>query len=519
MGGTRLSFEDESAVVDSIERWIKHGHFPYHSLAKDAANAYCLNHHGYNQNRQNVTLGWQKGFWQRHPELAHHVENERKSFRLRGPHEDRRAWKFFQSFKETRQRLQVPDAHIYAMDDAGYVTTMYRKTNAVFLRPENPNSTSREERIFSSVIHCCSTQGKHLPPYIICRSQVPPQTKSFGQTKVFSNQSGWAEANHALDWLKNVFEPGTRPRARRETWRMLLISHRFRVIFPEFEQFCWHHKIACLCFPNSDQQFFNPIRNIVFGPMRKNYSDFMIKKLSDNNKNAIVLEVAAFVSWIQGEVASSSRMAEAADVWRSSCLVPLDETRLRNCLQGNRATAGPEDTGSNLDSRIDSEDTRVRRATTHSTSRTSVPLPTLASTDDFDRSSSPEYSPPSPRPSQGSPKCQQSDDSSESEDTQSGSGSESESISNSQPITPCKTPRPPKGPRARTPETDPTDSVMSAKEHRDTLDKCIDGTPRTKKRYRDDLILDRGDLEKENARLKERVKLLERFAVKMPRLE
>lgn len=42
---------------------------------------------------------------------------------------------------------------------------------------------------------------------------------------------------------------------------------------------------------------------------------------------------------------------------------------------------------------------------------------------------------------------------------------------------------------------------------------------KTQKRYRDDLILDRGDLEKENARLKARVELLEQFALKRPRLD
>ncbi|CAG8893399.1 unnamed protein product [Penicillium egyptiacum] len=153
-------------------------------------------------------------------------------------------------------------------------------------------------------------------------------------------------------------------------------------------------------------------------------------------------------------------------------------------------------------------------ARTQAIPRTSVPLPIIPSTEAMSRHSTPEYSPPSPRQSQES---QEGDDSSESEGSQ--FDSESETADIHQPITPCRTPRLPKTPRAKTPETEPSDSVMSSKKHRDILDKCIEGSPRTQKRYRDDLILDRGDLEKENARLKERVELLEQFAVKRSRLD
>jgi hypothetical protein len=512
MGQPALSVEDENAVVERIERWLNHGFFPYNMLAKDIANAY-FNNQGYSRNRPNLNAGWQKGFWMRHPELADHIAKERDTLKLKGPHEDRRALKFFQAFKDIKQRFQISNDNIYAMEDAAFVTTMYRKSSVMFVRPPNQHH-KREGRAFSSVIHCCSTRGKHLPPYIVCRSQDPPQTKNFGRIKVSFTQSGWAESNHALDWLKTVFEPETRPKGRRETWRILLISHRFCVVFPEFEKFCWDHRIACLSFPKNDQRFFNPVENIAFGPMQSSYTDYMRKRFSDNNGNAITLEVREFASWIDGEVASSKRAEEAADVWRQSCLVPLDEFRLRNCLQGNRATAVPEDRTSILDSRLYSDDTPPAMARTWATPRTSVPLPIIPSTEAMSQHSTPEYSPPSPRRSQES---QERDDSSASEGSQSDSGSET--ANSHQPITPCRTPRLPKTPRARTPETEPSGSVMSSKRHRDILDKCIDGSPQTQKRYRDDLILDRGDLEKENARLKERVELLEQFALKRQRLD
>lgn len=522
MGQPALSVEDEREVVERVERWVQHGFFPYHMLAKDIANVYFHNDQSYNQNRPNLNVGWQKGFLDRNPELAATLAEVRDTMRLKGAHEDRRAWKFFEAFKDMKERFQVTDENIYAMEDAAFVTTIYRKSNAMFVRPTNQHH-KREERAFSSVIHCCSTKGKHLRPYIVCRSQDPPQTRNIGQIQVSFNQSGWAEPNHAVDWLKTVFEPETRPRVRRRTWRILMISQRFRIVFPDFVSFCWDNNIACLSFPKNEQKFFNPMENIAFGPIQKSYTDYMRKRFSDNNENATTLGVAEFTSWIHGELASSTRVKEAADIWRQSCIVPLDENRLRNCLQGNRATAAPEDRSSLFDSHLDSDEHGHRMTSRRSPLRTSVPLPIITSTEAISRHSSPEYSPPSPRPShksqesQESHDSQESDNSSESEEDE--SDSEHETVTSHHPITPCKTPRLPKTPRAKTPERGRSDSVMSSKKHRDILDKCIEGSPQTQKRYRDDLILDRGDLEKENARLKERVELLEQFAVKRPRLD
>lgn len=178
----------------------------------------CIsNNQNYIQNRANLNVGWQRGFLERNPDLARDLVEERELMRIRDSDEEPRAWKNFDAFKDVKRKFAVTEDNIYAMEDAAFVTTMYRKSPTMFPRPMNP-SHKREERAFSSVIHCCSTRGKHLPPYIICKSQDPPQTKNFGQIKVSSTQSGWAESTHALDWVKTVFEPETRPRGRYRVW-------------------------------------------------------------------------------------------------------------------------------------------------------------------------------------------------------------------------------------------------------------------------------------------------------------
>ncbi|KAJ5976744.1 hypothetical protein N7501_000086 [Penicillium viridicatum] len=429
-------------------------------------------HHSqnYNQNRPNLNVGWQKGFLDRNPELWDDLVEQRDTMRLRGPHEDRSAWKFFHVFKDIKQQFSVTDDNIYAMEDAAFVTTIYRKSPTM----------------------------SHLPPYIVSRSQDPPQTKNFGQMKVSSTQSGWAESTHALDWVKTVFEPETRPRGRRQLWRILMISQRFRIVYPDFESFCWGHKIACISFPKNEQKFFNPMENIAFGPMQKSYTDYMRKRFSDNNENAITLGMAEFASWIQGEMkiafGTASKGTELPPPQRIEALFSVAAS-IRTVPARERQA----------DSRH-FEQAFLYPSSHPRRHQADSPPPNIHLLHHGSSQMSPE-----------SQETQQSDYGSESEEDE--SDSENETVTNHHPITPCRTPRLPKTSRAKTSEREPSDSVMSSKKHRDTLDKCIDGSPKTQKRYRDDLILDRGDLEKENARLKERVELLEQFALKRPRLD
>jgi hypothetical protein len=106
-----------------------------------------------------------------------------------------------------------------------------------------------------------------------------------------------------------------------------------------------------------------------------------------------------------------------------------------------------------------------------------------------------------------------------SSDNESEIENDSASVSDvSQSVTPSRTPQLPKTipktPKSARPK--PLDSespglVMSAQRHCDTLDGCLDGTPRTKKRLRDALMIDRCELEKENAQLKAKVDILTNF--------
>ncbi|CAI7585540.1 unnamed protein product [Penicillium discolor] len=101
-GQTALSVADESAVAEGVERWLKHGFFPYPTLPKDVANAYLRNNQNYNQHRANLNVGWQRGFLERNQELADDLAEERETIRLRGPHEERRAWRYFNAFKDIK---------------------------------------------------------------------------------------------------------------------------------------------------------------------------------------------------------------------------------------------------------------------------------------------------------------------------------------------------------------------------------------------------------------------------------
>jgi hypothetical protein len=544
--GLQLVSENEGQdIVEHVKRWIKHGFDPYTSLTKDIANAYFdLLPGATQQRRQNLGIGWQTSFVRNNKELSELFKEpkfERVPERIQRGHQNDSAEKFFSIYRDFKLQHLVATEDVHALAEAAYRTSVYKKTNLVFGRPKR-TATRAEERQFSSVIHCCSSRGRHLLPYIVCRSKDPPQTRVFRTITISSNESGWAEYAHALDWLRNIFEPKTRPLRRSDgslRWRILLVPRRFSVS-PEFEQYCWKKSILCLPFPQNDQKFFNPMENIALGAMKASYTDTMMQKFVD--KQNVSMEVEDFARWIQGEIKSSKRAEEATEYWRKSCLIPLDEDRLRNCLQGKRPTAVPDETDSIANggpslprarSRSSMAQTPITSCTPSagSTPRTSVSLPILPTIEVGKRDSTiePSYVQfPNSQQEDIEPSTNDHTESDSSSDNESEIENDSASVSHiSQSVTPSRTPRrpktapkTPKSARPKSLDSEPSCLVMSAQRHCDTLDGCLDGTPRTRKRLRDALMIDRCELEKENAQLKAKVDILTKFmSVKKQRID
>jgi hypothetical protein len=513
-------------IIKHIERWIEHGFEQYTSLTKDVANAYRNQLPGDTQQRQNFGMGWQAGFLRNHAELSELLNTSKSE----EGHDSAR--NFFMTYQECKRVRKVPAERIYALEEAAYQTTIYQRRGMVFPRPKKqPKRT--EERQFSSVIHCCSSRGRHLPPYIICRSKNPPQTRTFEGMQIASNETGWTEEAHASDWLRTVFEPETRcwPHTTKSNpWRILLVSRRFSVN-PDFELYCWKNHILCLPFPVSDQKFFNPMHCIAFEAMKKSYTDTMMSNLA--GKPYVTMEVDDFASWIKAEIRSSKRRAEATTQWAESCLVPVNDTSFYNRLQGKRATAMPDETssitsrGASLPQvRFENPMVRTPRTssctpTAESTPRTSVPLPLIPTIEIWKRDSSVEQSElqlqESLQDDIGTPATDTEGDSSS--DIESGSENDLFIVPHaSQTVTPSRTPRrskaiskAPKSIKPKSPKSEPSDSVMSTAKHLEILDDFLDGTPRTRKRFRDALMVDRSNLVTENAELKAKLDMMTHF--------
>ncbi|KAJ5770467.1 uncharacterized protein N7511_002518 [Penicillium nucicola] len=532
-GQSRVNEEERKEIVRHATRWLEHGFDPYARLIKDTGNAYrILNPGDTTLRRENLNVTWQTSFLMANKELSELFNKKKverdpeKLQKLPKVHQTDSAQNFFSTYQEFKGQNSILDEDVYALEEAAYQTSIYKRGNMVFPRPKKQDKG--EERQFSSVIHCCSSRGEHLLPYIVCRSKDPPQTKTYKTMQIASNETGWSEQAHTLDWLRTVFEPKTRPQESCDgsfPWRILLVSRRFGVR-PEFEQYCWKRNILCLQFPDNDQKFFNPMWNIIFEAMKQNYTDTMLQKLL--NKPNIAMGVEYFARWIQAEVNSSKRKAEATDRWLESCLIPADERRFRNHLQGKRATAMPDETDWNTSRELRPSRTRSESSMTQtprtscspmarSTPRTSVPLPILPTTEIEKRDESEEQS-----DLQLHENLQDNLVSSSMDYTESDSASNSESgtpvFHVSQSVTPSRTsrrpritPKTPKSALSKVTDLESHALVMSADQHIKALDGCIEGTPCTQKRFRDDLILDRGGLEKENARLKAQLDILRNF--------
>ncbi|KAJ5295432.1 hypothetical protein PENANT_c001G03478 [Penicillium antarcticum] len=536
MGGPPAVDEEKGKkIVEHVKRWIEHGFDSNVALVKDIANAYFdLLLGDTERRRQNLGMGWQTSFVKNNKELSElfkEPKSERDAEKIQRGHRNDSAERFFSIYSDFKRRHRVTSDDVHALAEAAYQTSVYKKHNLVFARPRRSRGRI-EERQFCSVIHCCSSRGRHLLPYIVRRSKNPPQTRVFRSITISSNESGWAEPAHALDWLRNVFEPKTRPPPRSDhslRWRILLVSRGFSVN-PEFEQYCWQKSILCLPFPQIDQKFINPMGNIAVRAMGPSYTDFMMQKFVD--KQNVSMEENEFVKWIQDEINSSKRAEEATNYWEQSCLVPPDINRLRNCLQGNRPTAVPDETDSTTSTgpRVNSARAQVSMTQTPRTSctpiaastpRTSVPLPTIEVIEMGKRDDSVEES-----SLQLQDSLQEDIDPSRTEYPEGDGSSDREGESESdtasvtyvsQPATPSRTPRRPKA-TPKTPKSatsmpnnaEQSGSVMSYDKYIEYLDDCLAETPRKRQKFRH-LMTDRARIQEENTELKAKVDMLSLF--------
>jgi hypothetical protein len=87
-----------------------------------------------------------------------------------------------------------------------------------------------------------------------------------------STANGWTNKTAGMNWLKNVFEPNTRPKSTR-TWRMLIVDGHSSHVNLEFLDWAVSHQICVLILPPHATHRLQPCDVNFFGPLGNKYQE------------------------------------------------------------------------------------------------------------------------------------------------------------------------------------------------------------------------------------------------------
>jgi hypothetical protein len=213
---------------------------------------------------------WVPRFIQRHPHLTVAIGRRIESVRMDGatkPVLD--AW--FDAYRKLIQEYKITQENTYNMDESGFSIGTMESTRIILdstLRTKHQAHPGRQEWV--SMVECICADGTILPPLGIFKGKTVVQNwiPATVINQWFSaNTKGWTSNIHGLEWLKRVFEPITRTKAKGE-YRLLICDGHDSHISGSFIAHCLQNKILLLILPPHTSHLLQPLDVAFFGPLK-----------------------------------------------------------------------------------------------------------------------------------------------------------------------------------------------------------------------------------------------------------
>jgi hypothetical protein len=176
----------------------------------------------------------------------------------------------------------------YNMDKKGFMIGVIGKTKRVFdkvlykeRRYKQASHDANREWV-TVIVYICA-DGTPLPPAVIFSAasekvqanwvhDIDSETHSI----YFSvSQSGWTNDDLGVAWLKQVFDPATKRKARRR-FRLLILDGHGSHVTKAFIDYCDGNRILVLVYPPHATHTLQTLDVSCFKPLSQNYSKELI---------------------------------------------------------------------------------------------------------------------------------------------------------------------------------------------------------------------------------------------------
>ncbi|KAI1003475.1 hypothetical protein K3495_g4730 [Podosphaera aphanis] len=209
------------------------------------------------------------------------------------------------------------------MDETGLALGVCTNTQVVAKSTKKRTYVkSPENREWVSIIEAVFATGKNLECPVIFKGKFL-QTTWFPAQDVpnwvyTSSENGWTSNDIGLEWLKQIFIPGSAPRGSRN--RILILNGHASRTDVEFMWQCRQNKIHCLYLPPHSSRVLQPLDLAPFSGLKAKYRS-EIAALSVLNDAAPIKKERFVVSCNKAREEGLSERVIRAD-WRATGLCP-----------------------------------------------------------------------------------------------------------------------------------------------------------------------------------------------------
>jgi hypothetical protein len=218
---------------------------------------------------------WPQAFRRRHPQLRSRKTSAMDWKR----HDNNIADKIPQWFEVIEPELRRPEIkpeNVYNMDETGVMLSMLGSITVLVDRSDKRDYRGAGvKRTMVTAIECISASGECLKPMIIW----PASTHRDNWTKfdtpgwVYAfSESGYNDSYISLQWMKQVFDPQTKPRANGKP-RILIYDGFGTHETLEILEFCFENNIVLCRLPSHTSHKLQPCDVAVFGPLKTAYRE------------------------------------------------------------------------------------------------------------------------------------------------------------------------------------------------------------------------------------------------------
>jgi hypothetical protein len=201
---------------------------------------------------------------------------------------------YFELARSKMQQYEILPENTYNMDEKGFMLGILNKSKRIFSRSvfeagELRGTLQDGNREWITCIASICADGTSLPPALIYKADTGNLMDTWVEDLdcqkhlafFTSSPTGWTNDKIGYDWLTEVFERFTQPKARLR-WRLLVVDGHGSHINMRFLQWAIDHKILVLVYPPHSTHRLQPLDVALFSPLSTFYSHNLDQFIADS---------------------------------------------------------------------------------------------------------------------------------------------------------------------------------------------------------------------------------------------